>query len=129
MYVYEVVVFVSLSVCLSPLSSLPSLLFCLLFSFDYLCSPLPPPSLSSFPPSPPPRGIDVRAYVQNVQSIRPTTPIKFMASSKSTFIASQSEIYMLEPQAYDGQILSCIEQKQFELALSIAVSPCCPSPL
>ena len=48
--------------------------------------------------------------------------VKFIASSKSTLIATQDSVYKLEPRPYDGQILSCIDQKQFELALCLAVS-------
>ena len=48
--------------------------------------------------------------------------VKYIASSKSTLIATQDYVYKLEPRPYDGQILSCIDQKQFELALCLAVS-------
>ncbi len=71
-------------------------------------------------------GVEVRSYEQkiHVQAIR-TNGMKFIASSKNTLIATQGDVYKLEPRPYDGQILNCIDQKQFELALCLAVSvPC-----
>ena len=57
----------------------------------------------------------------HVQSIK-IPAVKFIASSKSTLIATQNNVYKLEPRPYDGQILCCIDQKQFDLALCLAVS-------
>ena len=73
------------------------------------------------------RGLEVRSFEQKiqVQAIRPESSIKFVASSKNTLIASTSNVYKLEPCPYDRQVQSCIQNKQFELALSIAVSSLC----
>lgn len=57
-----------------------------------------------------------------MQSIKPGTSIKFVASGKSTLMASQHCVYKLEPRPYDRQVQLCIQNKHFELALSIAVS-------
>ncbi len=70
------------------------------------------------------RGLEVRSFEQKiqVQSIRPESAIKFVASSKNTLVASANNVYKLDPCPYDRQVQSCIQNKQFELALSIAVS-------
>ena len=70
------------------------------------------------------RGLEIRAFEQKiqVQAIRPESSIKFVASSKNTLVASTSNVYKLEPCPYDRQVQACIKSKQFELALSIAVS-------
>lgn len=57
-----------------------------------------------------------------MQSIKPEAPIKFIASGKNTLVASASVVFKLEPAPYDRQVQQCIQNKQFELALSIAVS-------
>ena len=69
------------------------------------------------------RGIEIRAFEQKIliQSIKPESAIKFITSSKSTLLASNYSVFKLEPLPYDGQVRSCIHNKQFELALSIAV--------
>ena len=68
----------------------------------------------------------MRSFEQKiqVQSIRPESTIKFVASSKNTLVASTNNVFKLEPSPYDRQVQSCIQNKQFELALSIAVSSC-----
>ena len=70
------------------------------------------------------RGLEIRAFEQKiqVQSIRPETPIKFIASGKNTLVASPNGVFKLEPCPYDRQVQDCIQNKQFELALAIAVS-------
>ena len=50
------------------------------------------------------------------------TAIKFISSSKNLLVASNEVVYKLDPLPYDSQVGSCIQKKQFELALSIAVS-------
>ena len=73
-----------------------------------------------------PRGLEIRSFEQKiqVQSIKPEMAIKFVASSKNTLVASNSMVFKLEPSPYDRQVQACIQDKQFELALSIAVSGC-----
>ena len=48
-------------------------------------------------------------------------------SPRNTLIASQTQVYKLEPKEYDQQVSQLVQGKQFELALQIAVSR--PMPL
>ena len=41
---------------------------------------------------------------------------------RTTLVASQTQVYKLEPRTYDQQVYQCVQGKQFELALQVAVS-------
>jgi len=96
---------------------LPSLPLCLLPSLPSASSLLSPsasylsPSTSSFL-SPSPSASSLLS-----PSCSPHLP-------RTTLVASQTQVYKLEPKAYDAQVYQYVQGKQFELALHIAVSWC-----
>lgn len=74
------------------------------------------------------RGLEIRAFEQrvHVQAIKPEATLKFIASGRNTLVASTNgTVFKLEPSPYDRQVQDCIQSKQFELALNIAVSLMC----
>ncbi|XP_019851602.1 PREDICTED: vam6/Vps39-like protein [Amphimedon queenslandica] len=73
-----------------------------------------------------PRSIEIRALEQKllVQSIKTNEQIKdhvrFIAHDQVTLVASHTQVYKLEPKAYEKQVQQCVLSKQFELALEIS---------